>query len=156
MIRSVRREGEIGCYYGREILENYAVYIGREVCCLHLHNSVVGSSETMVPVNLTTKYWLSYAVRISFSPSPNPTCAGKPKQNNLNADIPRAGFEPTVSLFENRPIPYTHYKLGRYGTQLLELQGKSLGALKCPVPGRSACEYLVQETGIDFLSSRGS
>ena len=43
------------------------------------------------------------------------------KTNNLNADIPRAGFEPTVSLFENRPIPYTHYKLWRYGTQLLDL-----------------------------------
>ena len=64
--------------------------------------------------------------------------------------------------FENRPIPYTYYKFGLYSTQLLELQGKSLGALKCPVPGRSACdtnslpvEYLVQETGIDFLPSRG-
>ena len=60
MITRVRREDEIRCYYGREVLGNYAVYVGREVCCLYLHSSDVGSSKTLVP-NLTTKYWMSYA-----------------------------------------------------------------------------------------------
>jgi len=97
------------------------MYVGREVCCLRLHSSDVDSSETLVPVNLTSKYWLSYAVPISFCHLIPILFTQENKTNNLNADIPRAGFEPTVLLFENRPIPYTQYKLGRYGTQLLEL-----------------------------------
>jgi len=56
MVARVQREGEVRCYYGRELWGNYAMYVGREVCCLRLHNSDVGSSETWVLVNLTTKY----------------------------------------------------------------------------------------------------
>jgi hypothetical protein len=118
MVARVQREGEVRCYYGRELWGNY---VGREVCCLPLHNSDVGSSETWVLDNLTTKYWLSYAVPISFSHLIPILFTQENKTNNLNADIPRAGFEPTVSLFENRPIPYTNYKLGGNGTLLLEL-----------------------------------
>jgi len=75
----------------------------------------------LVPVNLIAKYWLSCAVPISFCYLITILLTQENKTNNLNADILRAGFEPTVSLFENRPIPYTHYKLWRYGKQLLGL-----------------------------------
>lgn len=81
------------------------MYVGGEVCCLCLHSSDVGSFETLVPVNLTAKYWLSYAIPISFYDLIPILFMQENKTYNINADIPRAEFEPTISLFENRPIP---------------------------------------------------
>jgi len=41
MLARLRHDGEIGCYYGCQFFGNYAMYVGREVLCLHLHSSVV-------------------------------------------------------------------------------------------------------------------
>jgi len=72
------------------------MYVGKEVCCFHLQSSDVGSFEIFVPVNLTTKYWLSYVVSSSFCNLIPILFTQENKTNNLNADITRAGFEPTV------------------------------------------------------------
>jgi len=120
MIARLGHEGKISCYYGCEFFGNYAMCVGREVFCLHLQSSDVGSSGTLIPVNLTAKYWLSYAVPISFCHLIPILFTHENKTNNQNAD-----------MFENRPVPYTHYKLGRYGTQILDLR-EILGSPKMP------------------------
>ena len=117
MIARLRHDDDIRCYYGCQLF-----FLEITLCMLVGKSSASIFIVAMeVPVNLTAKYWLSYAVPISFCYLIPILFTQENKTNNLNGDMPRAGFEPTVLLFENRPVPYTLYKLGRYGTQLLYL-----------------------------------